>query len=761
MTNRITAILLTVAMPLLSHGQTLPADGIDAVTQRMTLEEKARMLNGAVAHSQHGLNFVANSSQYVEGAAGPTMEYPAYGIPRTIFADGPAGVRISPQRAGDSATYYCTAFPVGTALAATWNVETVYDVCAAMGSEALHYGIDALLGPGMNIQRNPLCGRNFEYFSEDPLLTGMTAAAYVNGIQSQGVGACIKHFAANNQETSREVNDVRADERTLREIYLRAFEIALQHSSPWLLMTAYNRINGAFCCENRWLIEEVLRREWGFDGLVVTDWIGRHDTAAQVRAGNDLIMPGSEEQIDDIIDAVREGRLDEADVDRNVRRVLRYVSRTPRYKGHTGDDKPDLQASAAISRRAAAEGMVLLKNDGVLPLNDTALRIALYGLSSYDIITGGTGSGHVNCAGKSQPNDALRDCGFSVNESLERLYTAYRDYARARVESESAWVLPAFGFPRLPEMPISGETVAAGERASDIAVVTIGRSAGEGADRTPYGDYILGSDEERMLRTVCERYHAAGKKVIVVLNIDGAIDVASWRHLPDAILCAWLPGQEGGAAIADILTGKTNPSGRLPMTFAARYEDYASSRNFPVAERDIPQPYFGFREQIPPRTCGKDRDSTRYDEGIYVGYRHFDKHGIRTAYPFGYGLCYTTFGYDGMKVVREGDAFRITCTVTNTGKAAGRETVQLYVAAPAASMDKPVKELRAFAKTKELQAGESQTVTLRVSVADLASFDNGTHRWITEKGIYRFILASDAENAICCAEAKLPKEYIR
>lgn len=729
---------------------------VDAVVARMTLEEKARMLNGAVSESQYGWGFVANAADYVAGAAGPTVEYPQYGIPRTIFADGPAGLRISPRREGVERTFYCTAFPVGTLLASTWDTETVKEVGAAMGDEVLEYGVDALLGPSMNIQRNPLCGRNFEYLSEDPLVSGLIAAAYVDGVQSRGVGACIKHFAANNQETNRAGNDVLIGERALREIYLRGYEIALRHSDPWIVMTSYNKINGTYCCEDAWLLEDVLRREWGFRGVVVTDWIGRRNTAAQVHAGNDLLMPGSERQIADIIEAVREGRLSEADVDRNVSRVLRYVTRTPHYNGYRGSDSVDLRAHARTARRAAADGMVLLKNDGALPLKDRGARIALYGLGSYSLIAGGTGSGHVNRAYTAQIDQGLQAKGFSIDAPLRDLYRAYHDYAWRKIECESAWVVLDFGHPALPEMPLAAEAVAARQRASDAAVVTIRRSAGETFDRTLDGDYVLSPEEETMIRDVCREYHRAGKPVVVVLNIDAPIDLSSWRHLPDAILCAWLPGQEGGNAVADILAGDANPSGRLPMTFARRYEDHASSRNFPVAEQAIPQPFLGFPEPIPPRTAGKDIDSTRYEEGIYVGYRHFDKAAIPTAYPFGHGLSYTSFSYGRPQASYRNGVCRIACEVTNTGAVAGREVVQLYAAAPAARMEKPVKELRAFCKTRELKPGESQTVVMEVPVEELASFDERARAWVAESGTYRFMLAASAEDIRQTAEVKVP-----
>ncbi len=734
----------------------LTAENIDEVVARMTLYEKAALLNGKLSESEFGWNFVANAEGYVVGAAGPTVDYPQYGIPAAIFADGPAGLRISPHRNNDPRSYFCTGFPVGTALASTWSTAAVFEACSAMGREVADYGVDALLGPGMNIQRNPLCGRNFEYFSEDPLLSGEIAAAYVSGVQSQGVGACIKHFAANNQETNRVGNDVIADERTLREIYLRPFERAVRKSAPWVVMTSYNKINGTFCCEDEPLLEQILRREWGYDGMVVTDWIERRNTAAEVHAGNDLLMPGSQEQIDDIVAAVNDGTLSIGDVDRNAGRILRYVTRTLSYKGHTAPDSTDLKAHAAVSRRVASEGIVMLKNNGALPLAPQS-RTALYGLGSYALISGGTGSGHVNCPAVMQLDEGLSAQGFAVDAPLQKMYHAYRDYAWSKVHCESAWVVLNFGHPALAEMKLDSKAIVAREPSTDAAIVTIRRSSGETLDRRLADEYSLTDIELGMLREVCRVYHKAGKPVVVVLNIDGVIDVSAWCDMPDAILCAWLPGQEGGGAIADILSGAVNPSGRLPMTFASQYYDHASARNFPVIEQHIPQPFFGFREPVPATTAGKDIDYTRYEEGLYVGYRHFDKLDLEVAYPFGYGLSYTTFAYGKPKLSRQGDTLHITCEITNTGKVAGKEVVQLYAAAPSQSMDKPLKELRAFAKTRQLAPAEKETVEFDIPLEELASFCAESRQWLTEKGEYRLMVGASSRDIRQTVTVRLPE----
>lgn len=738
--------LAVVSMTANAQTLRLTADNIDEIIAAMTLDEKAHLLCGSVQSLATGWNFVGNTTAYVPGAAAPTVEIDRLGIPFTILADGPAGLRIDPKREGDERTYYCTAFPTGTLLASSWDVENVFNVTAAMADEVKEYGCDVLLAPGMNIQRNPLCGRNYEYFSEDPVLSGEMAAAYVGGLQSQGVGACIKHFIANNQETNRENANAIISERALREIYLKSFEIAIKKSKPWSLMTSYNKVNGTYCCEDTALVECILRGEWGYNGVVMTDWIGTRNTVAQVHAGNDLLMPGNEEQIRAIIDGVKSGKISENVVNRNVARVLRYVVKTLRYNGYKFSNAPDLKAHAAISRQAAADGMVLLKNNGVLPLSkEKTKRIALYGNGSYDLIAGGTGSGNVNKPYTSQISEGLKSQGFDINEKLSKAYKAYIDYAWAQLYNERTMVMLAFGRENpFDEMPLSRETMILREPESDVALLTISRSADEGKDREIDGDYRLTTNEEQAIKDLCHIYHQAGKKVIVVLNIGGVIDVESWHSYPDAILLAWQPGQEGGNAIADIISGRANPSGKLPMTFAKDYSDYPSSKNFPVPELAVPQPHYGFWAPNKPRTTGKDIDSTRYEEDIFVGYRHFDKHGIQPSYPFGYGLSYTTFKYGKVSINKRGDKYEVSVTITNTGNRAGREAVQLYVSAPHGKIMIPEKELKAFAKTRLLQPGESEMLKMSADRRDLASFNEQSGKWVIAKGNYRFAIAASS-----------------
>lgn len=751
---------LFCAATLAAQTVKLTPENIDEVVSRMSLEQKARILNGSVASTEYGWGFVGNTKEYIPGAAAPTVAYPDLGIPFTILADGPAGLRINPKRDNESRTYYCTAFPTGTLLASSWDVQNVETVGGAMGNEVREYGVDVLLAPAMNIQRNPLCGRNYEYFSEDPVVSGEIAAAYIRGIQSNGVGACVKHFIANNQETNREKNDALISQRALREIYLRGFEIVVKKSQPWSLMTSYNKVNGVYCCEDRELLQTILRDEWGFKGVVMTDWIGKRNTAAEVFAGNDLLMPGSEQQVKDIIEGVKNGIISEKEVDTNVRRVLEYIVKGLRYQKTVFSEQPNLKAHAEISRQVAADGMVLLKNNGALPLSkETTRRIALYGNGSYDLVAGGTGSGNVNKSSVSQVYEGLAERGFDVNSRLKDTYLKYKEYAMAKLYNERTMVMLDFGRELFAEMEMSREAIMLRERETDVAILTISRNAGEGRDREIDNDYNLSALEVKMLKDICHIYHQSGKKVILVLNVGGVIETSSWSSYPDAILCAWQPGQEGGRAIVDIVSGDVTPSGKLPMTFAVNYTDYSSSANFPVLDLAVPQPHYGFWAPNKPRTTGKDIDSTNYAEGIYVGYRHFDRVAGQVAYPFGYGLSYTTFNYGEPRISMVGQAYTVTVSVTNTGNYSGREVVQLYVSTPVNNLDKPEKELKAFAKTRLLQPGESETLALTVNIEELASFDEVSSAWVTTPGTYLFKVAASAMDIKGTVSAKLKKVY--
>lgn len=728
-------------------------DPLDKVISAMTLDEKLDVLIGSSGNQSTDANAtIGNASELVPGAAGQLNGVPRLGIPSTVVADGPAGLRIQPKRQGTDKTFYCTHFPVAMLMSATWNTQLVKEVGAAMGNEVKHYGVDVLLAPATNIQRNPLNGRNFEYYSEDPLLAGNICAAMVGGVQSNGVGTSLKHFALNNQETNRTSNNVIGTPRTFREIYLKPFEIVVKQTQPWTVMTSYNKINGTMTSERCDLVTEILRHEWGFKGMVMTDWFGGQNAVAQMEAGNDLLMPGKVNQREEIRKAVLNGRLSMEIIDRNVRHILEYILKTPRYQGYTADNNPDLKAHAVVTRNAALEGMVLLKNaKNALPVSNKVKNVAVFGRTSYDFIAGGTGSGDVNHAYVVSLIEGLNNAGFTVDPALKKAYEAYIPEAQAK-KPKSTNQFAAF-LPKhlIPEMNLSASELQASARNNDVALITIGKTSGEFADRYISDNFNLTAAEKKMISDVCAAFHKAGKKVIVVLNVCGVIETKSWIGGPDAVLTAWLPGQEGGNSVCDILTGKETPSGRLPMTWPVSYNDVPSKADFPtpdeISDDQLLEALKGFADV---RTSGerKNFDYTEYNDGIYVGYRYYTTKNVPVSYPFGYGLSYTSFKY-GKPVVSKDAQGNLTLTVEvkNTGKVAGKEVVQVYVSAPGKDMDKPARELKGFAKTRKLNPGESQTVSIAIPYESLASFNEKDSQWQVEAGTYTVMVAKNAADA--------------
>ena len=727
-------ILLCFAWGLSSYAQTiqqtltLREDNVEEILNAMTIEEKVTLL-------------VGGPGSLVPGAAGYTREIERLGIPMTVLADGPAGLRIKPTREGIDQTFYCTGFPTSTLLASSWNPELVETVTTAMGNEVLEYGVDVLLAPGMNLHRNPLCGRNFEYYSEDPLLSGKMAAAYVRGIQKNGVGTSVKHFAANNQEINRLENDARISNRALRELYLKNFEIAIKEGKPWTVMSSYNKLNGEYTQQKHGLLTTVLRDEWGFDGIVMTDWGVKDGTVKSAKAGNDLMEPGRQVEIDRLLAAVNEGTISQEELDRNVRRMLQYIVKTPHFKGYKFSNKPDLKAHAVVARKAAEESIILLRNENnTLPLKGSE-KVALYGLTSVDFFGIGTGSGEVNTKHIVNMQEAMTEAGFTLDENLAEFYRTCYATQSATEKMEGS----AIDKRHRSEPLISVKAIERQAKDNDVAVVVLGRIAGEGADRAVKDDFELTSIERELLQNISMSYHKAGKKVVVVLNIVGVIETASWKHLVDAIVLPWAPGQEGAYAVADILKGKVNPSGKLPMTFPINYMDMPSSQNFPYYW-DMTKGRKGERPNV---------DYTDYAEGIWVGYRYFQTNNVEVSYPFGYGLSYTAFSYSKPKVKADKDGFVATITVTNTGKVAGREVVELYVAAPSGGLEKPAHELKAFAKTKLLAPGESETLTMKVSAYELASFNEEHSAWKTAAGTYEVLFGSSVSDIRCTATCKM------
>jgi len=689
----------------------------------------------------------------VPGAAGRTHAIKRLGIPSITVSDGPAGIRIDPIRNGDSSkTYYATAFPVGTLLASSWDVNLVHKVGVAFGNEIHEYGADVILGPGANIHRNPLGGRNFEYYSEDPLVSGSMAAAIINGIQSQGVGTSIKHFVANNQETNRNSVNTIVSQRALREIYLKDFEIAIKASHPWTVMSSYNKLNGPYTSENPDLLTTILKKEWGFKGFVMTDWFGGRDAVAQVNAGNDLLMPGTTMQSKAIIEAVNSGKIKMSQLDANVERILNIVLKSPEFKKYKYSSKPDLKKNAVVSRMAAAQGMVLLKNDDkALPLKGK--KVALFGNTSYDLIAGGTGSGNVNKAYTISLIQGLTNGGYSVDANLKNAYETYISDAKAKQPKNrmSFFMLP----PPIPQMAITPDMLSQEAENADVAVLTLGRNAGEGADRKVENDFNLMDSEQALIKNISDAFHAKGKKVVVVLNIGGVIETASWRGQVDGILLAWQPGLEAGNAITDVLSGKVNPSGKLATTFPVKYEDEPSAKNFPGKELPLP-------EGEKPNPMRGHPAVVTYEEGIYVGYRYFTTFDVKPAYEFGYGLSYTKFKYSDLKLSSKtfNGSVTATVTVTNTGEVPGREVVEVYVSAPVINMDKPAEELRAYGKTKTLRPKESQTLSFTLTAKDLESFDAARSAWVSEAGSYEVRVGASSSDIKKTDKFTLPKTIV-
>jgi beta-glucosidase len=743
-----------------------PAD-VQAILKKLTLEQKAKLLSGAHATS-------VAPSHITAGAAGWTCAMPQFGIPSLNLADGPVGPRINPmpwieveevyddngipvsERASGkinqdavTAPLWCTAFPSTTALAATFDREAARAQGEIMGDESKAYGVDVLLTPGVNIMRNPLCGRNFEYYSEDPFLAGALATEVIRGIQSRGVGTSLKHFVANNQQTGKKYNDARINQRALREIYLKPFEMCVRDARPWTVMPSYNLIGGTYTQTNRELMQTLLRDEWGFQGVAVTDWFVHRPAADLIKARTALIMPGSTAIVDEILEAVRSGAVTEAQVDSCVVDVLRLAARSLSAKGWTAS-QPDLKAGATLSRRLGAEAMVLLKNnDRALPLK-TGARVALFGTSAYQSLPGGTGSSNVNKAYVVDIDRGLTEAGFEIDSTLSVIYHG-NNAAVALLNDKHPqcpeWQKISYHRPVIPEMDLSRAAymIETRAKADDVAVVVVGRESGETSDRRVDNDFNLTAAEIEMINSVSKAFHAKGKPVVVVLNVCGVIETASWKETPDAILLSWFPGQECGYAVADVLSGVVNPSGRLPMTFPMKYSDTPSAPNYP---------YVG-------QTEGRNFDYTNYEEGIWVGYRWFGKAGREVSYPFGYGLSYTDFKYSDAKVSRRGDKTTVTVTVTNVGEQSGREVVQLYVSAPGKTMLKPVAELRGFAKTGELSPGASEKITITVSDDELASFDEARSAWVTEPGEYIARLGHSSSDFVENMKFTVKKERVR
>lgn len=644
---------------------------IEKMLRELTVEEKAALVSGT--------NFM-----YTNGI-------PRLGILSLRMSDGPHGLRVQ-QEGGDngvSDSEPATAFPTAVTTASSWNPENAKKIGAAIGQECRYYGVHVLLGPGVNIKRNPLCGRNFEYFSEDPLLSGKMGAAEVQGIQSEGVGACVKHFALNNTENYRFMGNSVADERAMREIYLKSFEIAVREGKPSAVMCAYNQVNGTYCSENGSLLTDVLRKDWGFEGAVMTDWGAVHERVPGLRAGLDLEMPGDTAICRRwILDGIGDGSLPMEVLDQAVANVLKLVDTYV-----TAVKAPDagFEAHHVLAAKIAEDCAVLLKNDGTLPLTGKE-RLLIVGDLFERMRYQGAGSSMIRPARLTTPEDAFDSRGIS--------YTFCRGYDAGKTETNGALLAEA------KEKAASADTILVFAGLTDDA-------ESEGADRE---SMKLPDNQLKLI----DALSGTGKRVVVVLFGGGVIELP-FADRVNAVLDMFLPGQNGGTAVVRLLYGDTSPSGRLSETWPERYEDVPFGDTFGKTQQEV------------------------YRESIYVGYRYYLTAGKKVRYPFGYGMSYTTFSWKNMTLTRTADEITISCDVTNTGRCTGADVVQLYVKAPKTGVFKPEKELRGFQKVT-LLPGETKRVTITVPVADLRYYNVREQRFVLESGTYDFELCSDCRS---------------
>ena len=747
------AVVAMCGYSICASAQQLKTTNIDEVLNAMTLEEKCHLVLGC------GMHF--NDEAKFPGTAGSTFGIARLGVPETYCADSQQGLRMDSKRQWDHNDYYPTDFVASMTLASTWDREAAFKVGKGIGNEVKEFGLDWILSPSMNLIRNVLCGRNHEYYSEDPYLSGTIAAGYVNGVQSEGTAACPKHFIANNQETNRNNNISQISQRALREIYLKAFEIMIKESNPWTIMTSYNKLNGPYALQNHELLTKIVRDEWGWKGMYVSDWNAGDDAVAAMKAGNDMLQPGQDKQYQAILAAAKSGELSMDILNANVKRILEYVVKTHSFKELRSRmlcPAENLKAHAQVVREVGADGIVLLKNNGVLPL--AGKKVALFGCTSYDWISGGSGFGGTSVGHYTVSLiEGLRSVGYEVYKPLISLYTKHIADEEKRLFPNGR---PQFSLQppaRAEEKQFTADEMNAAIAGSDVAIISLGRKSGEAADRSE-ADFYLKEGEKQLIKSVSEAYHAKGKKVVVLLDICSPIDVASWQDQVDALVCTWQGGQESGFSVADALSGKVNPSGKLPMTFEMKYGDAYADKNFPanVDDKTLGAMFMWGRnkDDDKKREPQANIDYTNYEEDIYVGYRYFDSFGKPVAYPFGFGLSYTTFGYENLNVSEANGVYTVKVDVKNIGSRAGRNVVELFVAAPnSKKLNKPEKELRNYAKTRLLQPGQTETVTMTVSTEDLASFNEKASAWKTDAGVYTFMICSSANDVEAKTTAKV------
>jgi beta-glucosidase len=729
------ALAILLAVPTYAQVPQLGKNSVKEVIDAMTVEEKAKMLVGA-----------CGGPLRLKGSFAATAAIPRLGIPAMLMNGGPGlSFDVKQKQIDSTKLFYITAFPINTLLASSWDVELAELEGEAIGREALEYGIDFVLGPNINIHRHPLGGRNFEYYSEDPIITGYIAAAYTKGFQSNGVGVQMKHFAVNNQEFHRFTINELISERALREIYLRGSEIVVRTAAPWSIMSSYPRINNVYASENKDLLTTILRDEWGFKGFVATDWgAGSGNSVAYVNAGNNIIMQGSQNNVKAIVNGVNIYSIDMPTLDKNVEDILNIIVKTPAFRNQKTSYNPDLNYSQQIARKVASESMVLLKNDAntlPLPLNPL---VALFGDASFRTLPQGIGSADSrNIPHVINISDGFRRANCKVEPQTFKFYNKYEP------ESFKIWcqITDYLKYAEKHDILISDTLIQEAANNAFVGIYTIARQSTEGRDEDEKVLFQLTANEQANIDNLSKAFHAKGKKFVVVLNIGNPIETVSWRDKVDAILLAYKPGQEGGDAVVDVLLGKVNPSGKLATTFPVNCNDSYSSKNFPG--KVVPNGGYGDAEVV-------------YEEGIYVGYRYFNSFGVKAAYEFGYGLSYTNFEYSNLQLssTKFKDELRVSVTITNTGKVAGKEVVQLYLSAPGKKLKKPERELKAFAKTKLLQPNESQTITLTLNPKDLASFYTPSSAWIAEAGVYNVKIGISSTNIKLTKKFKLAKELL-
>jgi beta-glucosidase len=653
---------------------------INDLVKKMSLEEKAALCTGASPWS--------------------TTPIESLGLPELTVSDGPHGVRrVADVSNMIAASLPATCFPTASCMASTWNVDLIHAMGQALAEECIALKVDVILGPGANMKRTPLGGRNFEYYSEDPYLAGQMAASFINGVQSKGVGTSLKHFAVNNQETRRLSISSEVDERTLREIYLPAFETAVKKAKPWTVMCAYNKLNGTYCSENHRLLVDILKDEWGFEGFVVSDWGAVHDRVTSLKGGLDLEMPGPRERrVTAVIEAVRSGALSQSVLDESVHRILEIVFKAAETsKG----DSFDTAIHHALARRIAAEGMVLLKNNGILPLGDEK-HIAVIGRAAKEAHFQGGGSSHINPTQVDNPFEELKKLAGDAELSYAEGYPMDDSFDQAMIDEAVKNV-----------------------RAAKVALLYLAlpeSKESEGYDRP---DLDLTPQQVALIKAVT----AVQPKTIVILNNGAPVVMSEWIDGTAAILEAWMMGQAGGGAIADILYGKVNPSGRLAETYPLKLADTPAHINFPGGNGEV-----------------------RYGEGIFIGYRYYDAKEVPVQFPFGYGMSYTTFVFKNPKVsaatFRDVDGLTISVDVTNSGQVAGKEVVQVYVHDHKSRLVRPSKELKGFAKVA-LQPGETKTITLELDFRAFAYFHPAYKQWITEDGEFDILIGASAADIRC------------